>query len=106
MNLILLELKCFTTTAKLALETGAPVVPVGLASDKFWPKEKGVPRLTERIFISVGDPLHIKGDPANADDIKRAMATIVDAIKRELAVARAAREAKGAPGWSSPQSSR
>jgi len=87
--------------ARLALETRAPVVPVGLASDKFWPKDRKVPRLNQRIFISVGEPLHIKGDPTNADDIKQGMATIVDAIKREAAVAKAARDAPTAE-WRAP----
>ncbi|MET0296724.1 MAG: lysophospholipid acyltransferase family protein [Microbacterium sp.] len=49
-----------TGVAFLALETGAPVVPVGLiGTDKVMPVGAKMPSLTERITVKFGEPLDL-----------------------------------------------
>lgn len=94
--------------ARLALEAGAPVVPVGVA----WPGGPGRaasegprgakrPRLGERVYVSFGAPVRLEGDAKDHDAVARGSSAIMEAIGRELAGAIAAREAR-APGWRAP----
>ncbi|GAA1529409.1 1-acyl-sn-glycerol-3-phosphate acyltransferase [Microbacterium ginsengiterrae] len=49
-----------TGVAFLALQTGAPVVPVGLiGTDKVMPRGAKVPSLKERITVRFGDPIDV-----------------------------------------------
>ena len=47
-----------TGVARLALQTGAPIVPVGLiGSDECQPTDKKLPRLFKKVTIRFGDPI-------------------------------------------------
>ena len=46
--------------AVLALRTGAPIVPIGIAgSDRVWPKGRKVPRPGGRVTVTVGRPFRL-----------------------------------------------
>lgn len=81
-----------TGVARLALEAGAPVVPVGILSDRFWGPGKKVPDLRQRIHLHVGKPMMLEGDPKSASDARRETDRVMDAIAALLDEARAARE--------------
>ena len=72
--------------AKLAILTGAPVIPVGLwGTEKVWPRNARVPKIrTERpeITIRVGRPVALKHKSANADT-KQIMKALVDLLPDE-----------------------
>ncbi|HEX8025038.1 MAG TPA: lysophospholipid acyltransferase family protein [Candidatus Limnocylindrales bacterium] len=53
--------------AVLALQSGAPVVPVGIAdSDGFWPRGRLLPRPGRPVTIRFGTPFRVQDDPAVA----------------------------------------
>ena len=62
-----------TGVAFLALETGAPVVPVGLiGTDEVMPKGAKMPRLDKRITVRFGEPLHLgHHGPASSGKARR-----------------------------------
>lgn len=75
-----------TGVARIAMEAGAPVVPVGILSDRFWPPGKKAPDLREEVYLRVGEPMWLKGDAREETDrVMRAIAALLDE-------ARAARE--------------
>ena len=90
-----------TGVARLALEAGAPVVPVGIATDRFWAPGRKVPDLGEKIYLRVGAPMRLEGDPKDAEDARRETARVMEAIRTLLAEARAARDAGAA--WPHPE---
>lgn len=82
-----------TGTARLAAETGAPVVPVGLwGTERVWPRSSRIPNMTAlrhppRVTVSVGPPVSLGLEDPAADT-----RTIMDAIAAQLpAEARVAR---------------
>lgn len=89
-----------TGVARLAMESGAPVVPVGILSDRFWGPGKKAPSLGEKVYLNVGKPMRIQGDPKSADDARRGTDQVMDTIAALLDEARAARE-RGEK-WPSP----
>lgn len=81
-----------TGVAFLALETGAPVVPVGLVgTDKVMPVGAKMPSLSERITVKFGEPLDLAHHgPASSGRARRAatdeiMAAIHALSDQELA---------------------
>ncbi|MDN3497498.1 lysophospholipid acyltransferase family protein [Planococcus sp. APC 4015] len=81
-----------TGVAFLALETGAPVVPVGLiGTDKVMPVGAKMPSLSERITVKFGEPLDLAHHgPASSGRARRAatdeiMAAIHALSDQELA---------------------
>ena len=74
-----------TGVARLAMEAKAPVVPVGILSDRFWPAGHRVPDLREDVYLNVGQPMWLKGEPREETD--RVMA----AVRALLGEAKAAR---------------
>lgn len=62
-----------TGVAFLALQTGAPVVPVGLiGTDKVMPVGARMPSLTERVTVRFGKPLDLTGHgPATSGKARR-----------------------------------
>ena len=70
-----------TGTARLAAETGAPVVPIGLwGTERVWPRSSKLPTVTTlshppRVTVSVGDPVPLGLEDAVADT-----ATLMGAI--------------------------
>lgn len=62
-----------TGVAFLALETGAPVVPVGLTgTDKVMPKGAKIPSLKERVTVQFGTPIDLSAHgPASSGKARR-----------------------------------
>ena len=62
-----------TGAARLAAETGAPVVPIGLwGTEQVWPRSSRLPDMTQlvrppRVRVSVGSPLAVAGLDAVTD---------------------------------------
>ncbi|GAB4000270.1 lysophospholipid acyltransferase family protein [Nocardioides marmoraquaticus] len=85
-----------TGAARLALETGVPVVPVAQwGAQRVWPAwtPRGwrwlLPAVVTRprVQVLVGEPLHLVGDPASEADVRRAtgeLAAVVIGLLVEL----------------------
>jgi len=85
-----------TGVARLALESGAPIVPAAIASDRFWPPGRKAPRLGEKVYLNVGAPLRVEP----GEDAHKATERVMLAIGALLDEARAARDAKAK--WPAP----
>lgn len=58
-----------TGVARLALATGAPIVPVGMvATDECQPTDKKLPRLFRTVWVRFGTPLAVEHYDDRADD--------------------------------------
>ncbi len=83
-----------TGTARLAAETGAPVVPVGLwGTERVWPRSSRVPNVTAlahppRVTINVGPPVTL-GLADAVVDTATLMEAIVDLLPEEARVGQA-----------------
>lgn len=81
-------LKGKTGAARLAAESGAPVIPFGLwGTEKVWPRSATLPNMTTllnppTIRVRVGPPVDLKLRSASADT-KRIMAAISDLLPPE-----------------------
>jgi 1-acyl-sn-glycerol-3-phosphate acyltransferase len=65
-----------TGVAFLALQTGAPVVPVGLVgTDKVMPVGARFPSMTQRVTVKFGEPLHLAHHGAAGSGKARRLAT-------------------------------
>ena len=80
-----------TGLARIALSTGAPVVPAGIwGTQRRWPN----PGLTlrrpfrPRVAVVFGEPIEPTGDPRDTDDIRRFSAVISEALERQTSLAR------------------
>lgn len=78
--------------ARIALPTGAPVIPVGIwGTHRRWPKSGlhlGRP-LRPRLGLSFGEPIEPKGDVSKQDDIDTFLELVREGLERQLAEARA-----------------
>ena len=72
--------------ASLALRTGAPIVPVGIAgSDRVWPRGRLLPRPGGRVTVRVGSPFRL-ADVLPADVAKQdAKGQATDILMRRIA---------------------
>ncbi len=74
-----------TGVARLAAETGAPVIPIGLwGTENVWPRAAKAPTVTAlvhppRVMVTVGPPVALDGDDAVADTAVL-MSAIVDLL--------------------------
>ncbi len=81
-------LKGRTGTARLAAETGAPVVPIGLwGTERVWPRSSRVPNVTAlqhppRVTVRVGPPVPLGLEDA-VEDTETLMAAIADLLPEE-----------------------
>jgi putative phosphoserine phosphatase / 1-acylglycerol-3-phosphate O-acyltransferase len=81
-------LKGRTGTARLAAETGAPVLPIGLwGTEKVWPRSSKLPNVTAlqhppRVTVTVGVPVPLGLDDPVADT-EALMAAIADLLPEE-----------------------
>ncbi len=78
--------------ARLAAETGAPVIPVGLwGTEKVWPRSSRLPRMSlsdrPKVTATVGKPVKLKYDDPDADT-KRIMKAITKLLPPEARVKR------------------
>lgn len=82
---------------RVALLTGAPIVPVGQLTDRFWPKGKILPRFGRRTYHAFGEPYTLGLDPALADDrefCRKASEDLRAKVEALLEECRAARDRK------------
>jgi putative phosphoserine phosphatase / 1-acylglycerol-3-phosphate O-acyltransferase len=77
-----------TGVARLAAETGAAVLPVGLwGTEQVWPRSSSIPNMTTvlrppKVTVRVGAPVSLGGEDAVADT-QRVMAAIADLLPDE-----------------------
>ncbi len=87
-----------TGAARLALMTGAPVIPCCALTDRFWPVGRKVPRFGERVYVNFGPPLLFGKDPELEKDrgatikITNEIFDRILVLRDEAMVARDARE--------------
>lgn len=85
-----------TGIARIAARSGAPVVPIGVATAAFWPKHSALPKWGERVYVNVGEAIRLDLKPADAEDRQRmrdATDEIMARIKALLDEAEAAKAA-------------
>ena len=82
-----------TGVARLALATGAPVIPAALwGTANVWPKgfaKRWWPPKQD-ICVRIGDPLSVHGDPGSPEDWQRVSGEVMDEIRRLVASLRPA----------------
>jgi 1-acyl-sn-glycerol-3-phosphate acyltransferase len=72
--------KARTGIARLAIESGAPVVPVAMFdTDKIQPTGQVVPNV-KRVGMSFGEPMYFDGDPTDLEHLRNVADTIMKAI--------------------------
>jgi 1-acyl-sn-glycerol-3-phosphate acyltransferase len=72
--------------AMLALRTGAPIIPIGIANtDRVWPKGALLPRPGGHATMRVGRPFRLADELPEGIDRKRAKALATDLIMRRIA---------------------
>ena len=72
--------KARTGIARLAIESGAPVVPVAMFdTDKIQPTGQVVPNV-KRVGMSFGEPMYFEGDPTDLEHLRDVADTIMRAI--------------------------
>lgn len=81
-----------TGVARLAFDAAVPVVPVAILSDRFWPSGRTLPRIGHKVWLNVGGPMKLEGDPQSRDDARTQTNRVMDAIGSLLDEGRAARE--------------
>ena len=85
-----------TGAVRVALLTGAPIVPVAVLSDRLWGKGKTLPRVGRRCYLAFGEPYTLGKDAALAADkdyLRKASDDLqgrVQALLQECELARAA----------------
>jgi putative phosphoserine phosphatase/1-acylglycerol-3-phosphate O-acyltransferase len=88
-------LKGRTGTARLAAQTGAPVVPIGLwGTEHVWPRSSRVPNMTAlphppRVTVNIGEPVPLGLEDPVADTTAL-MSAIADLLPEEAHVERIA----------------
>lgn len=85
--------------ARLALQTGAPIVPVGIwGSERAWPRNSRLPYVLNlahppTVRVSVGEPFTVEGDDPDAATAQ-IMARITDQLPPEARLSRIPTEAE------------
>jgi 1-acyl-sn-glycerol-3-phosphate acyltransferase len=77
--------------ARIALPTGAPVIPVGIwGTHRRWPRSgwHWGPPLRPRLSLAFGEPIEPTGDVSRPDDIDAFVALVRQRLERQLAEAR------------------
>jgi 1-acyl-sn-glycerol-3-phosphate acyltransferase len=73
-----------TGVARLAMKTGAPIVPVGLVgTDECQPTDKKLPRLFRRVSVRFGPPLAVEHYAERGDD-RMVLRQITDELMFEI----------------------
>ena len=73
--------------ARLAVATGAPVIPVAMwGTEKIWPRSSRVPKLDrllarEAVYANVGTPIHLKaGDEPDYAELTQQVMDAISAL--------------------------
>lgn len=85
-----------TGVARIAAQSGAPVLPIGIDTGAFWPKGRALPKWGERCYLEIGEPLHLDLKPEHVEDKLRMREATDEIMGRVRALYRgcvAAREA-------------
>lgn len=70
-----------TGIARLAIESGAPVIPVAMFNtDKIQPTGKVIPNV-KRVEMSFGKPMYFEGDPTDLEHLRDVTDQIMNAIQ-------------------------
>ena len=73
-----------TGVARLALRTGAPIIPVGLVgTDRIQPPDRTLPKLGERCEIHIGKPIDVRRYRSRIDD-RLLLRQITDEVMFEI----------------------
>lgn len=72
-----------TGVARIALASGAPVLPIAMTSREFWPKGQRFPRPGPPVLFNIGKPMRFPGGPEAADD-KAVQRRVTDEIMAEV----------------------
>jgi len=75
-----------TGVARIAARTGAPVVPVGLATYDFWPRNAALPHLGRSVYVNIGKPVRFDLKPADEHDRDKMRAITDDVMARVKAL--------------------
>lgn len=81
-----------TGVARLALLTKAPVVPIAILTDRWWPRTRKVPNLREPIYLAAGPPLTYEGDAADPARVRKVADDVMHSIAGLLSSAQEARD--------------
>jgi 1-acyl-sn-glycerol-3-phosphate acyltransferase len=74
-----------TGVARLALRTGAPIVPIGLVgTDRIQPPDRTMPRFREKCGIHIGEPIDVTRYRSRIDD-RLVLRQITDEVMFEIA---------------------
>jgi 1-acyl-sn-glycerol-3-phosphate acyltransferase len=77
--------------ARIALPTGAPVIPVGIwGTHRRWSRSGrhwGRP-LRPRLGLAFGEPIQLRGDVSRQDDVDEFLGSVREGLERQLAKAR------------------
>jgi 1-acyl-sn-glycerol-3-phosphate acyltransferase len=73
-----------TGVARLALATGAPIIPVGMvATDECQPTDKKLPRLFRTVYVRFGEPLAVE-HYADREDDRLVLRQVTDELMYEI----------------------
>lgn len=84
-----------TGIARMAALSGAPVIPIGVDTQDFWPRGRVLPKLGEKVYLKIGAPMQLDLKPADAEDrekMREATDDIMDRVRELLDDAVAAKE--------------
>jgi 1-acyl-sn-glycerol-3-phosphate acyltransferase len=80
-----------TGAARIALTTRAPIVPVGIwGTQERWPRDglRSSRPFRTVVAVSFGAPVVLEGDATSFDDTQTATRVVMDAIERQVTIAR------------------
>jgi 1-acyl-sn-glycerol-3-phosphate acyltransferase len=80
-----------TGVARIALATGAPVVPVGIwGTHRRWPRDglRVGPPWRPKLAFAFGEPLEPRGDPSSVTDVQAFTEVVMAAIAAQVTEAR------------------
>ncbi len=73
-----------TGVARLALRTGAPIIPIGLiGTDRIQPPDRTMPKLREKCAIHIGEPIDVSRYRTRVDD-RLVLRQITDEVMFEI----------------------
>lgn len=85
-----------TGVARIAALSGAPILPIGVDAGDFWPKNRALPHLGARVYVNIGEPMHLDLKPDDAQDrvrTRQATDEVMDRVRSLYLEAVAANEA-------------
>lgn len=71
-----------TGIARIAARSGAPVLPIAITTAELWPKHATMPKLGERVYVNIGEVMHLDLKPADAEDRQRMRDATDDVMER------------------------